>query len=836
MYWKLGWREIRRHPGRAVLTLASVVIAVAGIVAVGFTSQTTRRAFDEIYQTIAGRAALEISAQIGDTFDQDLLDQVSAVPGVKAAVPLMQRRTILYVGRKGTQLTALGIDPQRDPAVHDYKLEAGKSLVDASGVMLHSAMAKSLGVNVGDTVELLTRRGIVKTQVVGLYTLAGTATTGHGGVLLMPLTAAQALFRAPKKLDTIQIVLEPDASATAVEKQIAETLPLGVTVHPPAARSAMAEETSLSTEQGLNMGRIFVLLVAIFIILNTFLIGVTQMRRQLSIMRAIGATRMQAAQLIFGQALLLGASGTLLGSVLGVFVAHYLSAAMGELYLTTLPSIELKPGPFVWAVSVGLGISILGAALPAIKAAFSSPMEAMRDIQPGTIDSVARWLVALGALLVVACSAVLMGSIDGDLPTGSAIWGSILLLTGVVLMMPLAMPVVTGVAALVVKPWMRLETRLACRQLVRHRSRTTLTVVAVFIAVAAGVALANSVIDNVQDVRNWYHKTIIADFFLRAMAPDMATGMAADLPDALDGEIRKVRGITALDTVRFVSVKAAGEQVSMIVRKFDNPELQEFDLVSGNPDTVRESLHNGETVIGSVLAERAKLKVGDTITMQTKDGEHTLRIAGVTNDYQAGGLTMYVDRDLAHTLLSIGGVDAYVIKADHDQLHDVKDELQKLADKYGILLQSFSDIQQKIDAMMAGVVAGLWGIVVLMLIVAAFGVANTLMMTVLEQTREFGLLRVVAMTRGQIRRTIFAQALVIGLLALVPGVFAGMGVAYLIHLETESMIGHPVKFVPHPWLLAGGLLFGLIVVTLAAWVPAERASRLELTEALRMAA
>ena len=95
--------------------------------------------------------------------------------------------------------------------------------------------------------------------------------------------------------------------------------------------------------------------------------------------------------------------------------------------------------------------------------------------------------------------------------------------------------------------------------------------------------------------------------------------------------------------------------------------------------------------------------------------------------------------------------------------------LQKLVAENGLLLQSFSDVQHKIDAMMAGVVAGLWGMVVLGLVVAAFGVANTFTMTVLEQTREFGLLRVVAMTRNQVRKTIFAQALMMGLLALSAG-------------------------------------------------------------------
>src|SRR5262245_50994708 len=107
MYWKLGWREIRRHPVRAILTLASVVIAVAAVVAVGFASRTARRAFDDIYQAVAGRADLEVSAEVGDTFDERLLDKIAQVPGVKSAAPLIQRPVIMYVGKKSVQLMAL---------------------------------------------------------------------------------------------------------------------------------------------------------------------------------------------------------------------------------------------------------------------------------------------------------------------------------------------------------------------------------------------------------------------------------------------------------------------------------------------------------------------------------------------------------------------------------------------------------------------------------------------------------------------------------------------------------------------------------------------------------
>jgi putative ABC transport system permease protein len=123
--------------------------------------------------------------------------------------------------------------------------------------------------------------------------------------------------------------------------------------------------------------------------------------------------------------------------------------------------------------------------------------------------------------------------------------------------------------------------------------------------------------------------------------------------------------------------------------------------------------------------------------------------------------------------------------------------------------------------------------VVLALVVAAFGVANTLMITVFEQTRELGLLRILAMTRMQVRKSILAQALTMGLVALIPGIAAGVGVAYLINWATYPVIGHVIPFQIHPELLFGSAAVGLVLVIAAAWVPAERAARLELPVALR---
>ena len=138
-----------------------------------------------------------------------------------------------------------------------------------------------------------------------------------------------------------------------------------------------------------------------------------------------------------------------------------------------------------------------------------------------------------------------------------------------------------------------------------------------------------------------------------------------------------------------------------------------------------------------------------------------------------------------------------------------------------------------INTIVNGVVGGLWGILVLALLVAAFGVANTLTMNVLEQTRELALLWVVAMTRRQVRKMVLSQAGIIGVIGLALGMLFGVTLAFLISNSTMMLLGYPVPFIVHPLFLAGCFAAGLALVLAAALLPAERAARLDLLIALQ---
>src|SRR5882757_9591729 len=175
--WKFAWREVRMRPSRAILTLLSIVIGVAAVVAVTIASGTTGHAFDEIYKAVAGKADLEIVAPVGGSFDEKIVSQVRQISGVQVVAPLIKRNTILYINKRNYRLIALGVDPAVDQVVRDYDVTEGKSLREADGIMLDETFARNTGVKVGDKVQIFTRHAQPWATVVGFYKPRGVAGT-----------------------------------------------------------------------------------------------------------------------------------------------------------------------------------------------------------------------------------------------------------------------------------------------------------------------------------------------------------------------------------------------------------------------------------------------------------------------------------------------------------------------------------------------------------------------------------------------------------------------------------------------------------------------------------
>jgi putative ABC transport system permease protein len=161
------------------------------------------------------------------------------------------------------------------------------------------------------------------------------------------------------------------------------------------------------------------------------------------------------------------------------------------------------------------------------------------------------------------------------------------------------------------------------------------------------------------------------------------------------------------------------------------------------------------------------------------------------------------------------------------------EQLQAFCRDRGLSLQSHADFRAWFDRKIDGTVAICWTLMMLVFVVASFGVVNTLTMNVLEQTRELGVLRALGMQRGQLRKVILAQAVALGVTSLGPGIVVGIALAYVMNLAAEPLQGHTIEFRIEPALVAACCTAALVIAVLAAAFPARRAARLQVIRALQ---
>lgn len=843
--WKFTLREVKSRPGRAMLTLLSIVIGVAAVVAVTVGTTTTHQAYQTMYESVAGRAAFEVVAEGGGFFDGDVIAKIEQVPGVETAIPSIQKVSALWHKKNHVRLMVMGIDPTNDESVREYDLKEGEFFRKKYDALLEAGFAQGLGVAVGDKVKLGTSRGGLtggmKTfTITGLLSPRGAAGFNQGGVIFLPLRTAEYLFAKNGNVNTISIVLNETADEKLVGAEIAKCLPVGLSVRSPMARSQLAKETVQDAEKGLNFAYALMIVLAAFTIFNTFLMNVGERRRQLAVLRAIGTTRRQIIRMLLLEGLAMGFVGTVLGSLVGLGGAYALTQAMGKVYSTTMPALRITPGPFILVAFLGPGISLLAMFIPARIAGKISPLEGMRFIASEGKSGVSLAYITLSVTFFILTGSVLAACITGYLPIELTVFAGAIFTAAFVLLVPIMLGILAAVAATVLYPILRVEGRIAQRQILRRRVRTTLTIGLLYIAVSTAISLGTTILNCVEDIRSWQAKTLKGDFFVRALAPDLATGTAPPMPESLGKELRAVDGVTNVDSLRYVSAsmqvkdpKPRKQSVLLFIRDFTDKGDLPLALQEGDPTQVRKLLDQGEVVMGTVLANRTNTKVGDEITLETSKGPTKLRVAATSTAYLVGGMVIYMEGQTARRLLGVEDVNMFIVNTAPGMLEKVQAEVKPICNKAGLMLHSFADLRRRVDDLMTGVVASLWGLLVLGFVVGAFGIANTLTMNVLEQTRELALLRVVAMTRWQVRKTVIAQAVIIGFIGLTLGTVGGIIGSYISNLCAVPLLGHAVEFTLHPSLLAVCFATGLVVIMAAAWLPAERAARLNLLIALQ---
>jgi putative ABC transport system permease protein len=833
--WRFSWNNFRLRPVRNLLTILSIAGGVAAVVAVLQSTAATRLQLDSLHQRLASRVAMEIQAKDASAFPMDDAPSTAAVPEIQAVIPIYRVFAKVVAGREEARGVAIGVEAEQYRLTRDFTIVSGRMYRDRNEVCLESSVAERLGVVVGDEVRVGARGlpWLLSRKVTGILKPSGIGAIKETASIFMPLEDGAKLGKSPKKVTALQIVLEPQTKPDKVAAAIKGRLPENLIVTNAASAADMSQSTEALIRMGLNAAATLSVVAAIFIVINTFQISVAERQRQFALLRIVGATTEQVGALIHREAFVLGAIGTLAGIFAGVLGSTALSQGMQDVFgFTNMVRVAIRPEAILGGLIFGPLVVMVSVWQPA-RTACEAPM--LRTLKAGFSSASGKsWRntsgYGFGAL--VAAALMFVCSFQGIFAQWTSIGGIALVLMAGLAFLPILIERASNALYRVIGLWFGVEALLGQRQLLDHFGRTSLTAAVLFVVSATSISIGSTTLAVTRDIESWLDRTLTADFLLRASRPRVDMSESEALPADIAEKLKAIPGIIFVDQMSFSLVSADGVSATLMVRQLPEYKTLPLDLVQGEPTEVRRQLLSGGAVVGAVLANRIGCTPGDVIRIELGRISHTVQVAGVAREYTAGGLMIIMDRAAAQQLFPLQAAQVYGVRSDKSAVENVGVELRRLSREHGLIYQSLSDLRNLVRSMVSGLTSRLWTILVLALIIAAFAIVNTLTMNVIEQTRHLGVLRVVGILRMQVFRMFVLQALVLSLLALIPGTIVGVVMSFLITTAFQGVSEYAVEFVVDPVLLLGYLACGVSLSLMAAVLPAIRAGRLKPLEAI----
>lgn len=834
---RLAWRYLAKRGARSALTTLAVMFGVMLIFGLNGLIPSLMASFNRGVLSSAGKVDIVVTSSFNQPFGADVADRIARVPGIGVASPQVQRiaplpRSAGAAPGDLAQLTVVGVDIATIATVHELPIASGRALGpgDSEAVVLASDLARQLDLNLGDKLVLPSSVGTQRFTVVGLLS---TGVVPGQEQVFVPLGAAQRLFALGARITTVEASLAPGADRASVEADVARTLGGDYQVGGLSSNSSLVASLQVSTF-AFNMFGVFALATAGFIILNSFRTVVAERRRDIGMLRAIGARRRTITALFLTESLLQGALGTALGLLAGWGLAAGLMAAMSRMFEAVvhikLGGPVFTPTTWVEAIVLGVGVTVLAAVLPARAAGRVTPMEAMRP-QVGEVYArqVGRraW-IGLGLVLVS-----LFGLVAG---TASLVGlGALVFLVGLALVAPVIVGPAADLGGRVIELVFAREGKIARSNLQRNPGRSAITVSAVMLGLAAIVAMLTTVASIFTGFIGYIDRSLSADYMLIPQSIVLSQGNVAAGPRLVE-EIRHTPGIGPVSTLRMSQAKQDGVDVQVIgVDPASYPQVAGFEWNAPSTDAALTQLSAGRWVIANgIYAAQHNLVLGQALTLQTPNGQRTYHLAGIGNDYLNAKLsTLYVsqvnlakDFDVTADLLVMAnrkpGADAAVVRARLDRI---------VADYPAFRLYESKQWRDEQLKTFDASISVFYAMTAALALPSLLALVNTLAISVLARTREIGMLRAVGATRRQIRRMVLAESLLLSVIGIVLGILAGLWLGYAM-VVAMSAVGWPMPYA-FPW---GGIvatvIVGLVFGVIAAVVPARSASKLDVVNAL----
>ncbi|MFI7284611.1 ABC transporter permease [Micromonospora chersina] len=832
---------------RLLLSGLAVVLGVMFVSGAFVLTDTLGRSFDAVFSDAFSEVDVNVAAkpkvalsevegeQVAAPVPASVVDRVKAVPGVTDVRGVVNADGARLIGSNGKVVTSFGPPQLGENWVGEsdlLKLREGRAPQADDEIVVNVALAEAAKVKVGDRVGVLTLAPKKEFTLVGVFGYSGgrDSVGGVNEVMFTTPVAQQLMLGKPDVFSNVTARAADGTTPGALRDEVARALGTDYEVK---TGKQLADDASASLKEGLSFfNKILLgfaavaLLVGTFLILNTFSIIVAQRTRELALMRAIGASGRQVIGSVVLEAVAVGLIASVLGLAAGIGVGALLAYLFGKLAGgLTLAGLGVPPAAVIGAFAVGLVITVVAALLPALRASRIPPIAAMQDV--ATPDRPLT-KVTVGGSVVTAIGAGLLflglGGHAGDNTLATILGGVLFAFIGVALLTPLiSRPVVALLGTIFA--W-SVPGKLGRLNSGRNPRRTAITAAALMVGIAL-VTGVTVILDSAKgSISALAEDTIKAELVIsgaqagpRPASFDPAVlEKAADIPGVqlVDGEYGDMATVNGERTW-----VAASSDVAALERIF-GAKADAGDISRLGPD---------QMLLSSDTAKSRNLSVGSTVTVQLSRGEaRTYTVSGI---YESSQLTnpVVLPPQAATDFAIPQPIQGFVQLAPGTSVDAVQPQIERLladspevsvADRAAFIKQQTSQLDTPLRMIQI--------LLALAIVIAVLGIINTLALSVLERTRELGLLRAIGLRRAQTMRMITVEAVVISIFGALLGVVVGTGLGAAV---VRALKDEGITDLVLPWSqMVTFLVLAAIIGVVAAVLPAIRAARINVLGAI----
>ncbi len=843
--WKATIANLRAHRLRLVLTALSIVLGVAFVTGTLIFTDTLHNTFDQLFRGVYGKISVQVRqpSPVNDQFGnkafipmpESILPRVANLPGVAASEGSVNGFAQL-VDKHSKAITTtgaptIGASYGTVPEISGFSLVSGHAPHGPTEVVIDKGTADKHGFKVGDPIEILFQGPPQRFTIVGIVKFGKANGLGGATVAQFDLLVAQQLLNRVGTFDAVNLLAKPGVSPATLQATVTPHLPAR---YQAVTGSQLATENANQVNKSLGVITDFLLVFALvslfvgsFIILNTFSILVAQRTREFALFRALGASRRQVLLATLIEAAVVGLVAAVLGIIIGALLATGLEAVFKAVG-ASIPSYGLvfQPRTAVVGLIVGVGVSVLASLNPARRASRVPPVAALgstlAEPQQTPVRRTIIGTVCLALGLAVMMIGLFVSHHNQALEVG---FGIALTFIGVATLAPFVARPVTGVIGRPLRRLSGVSGVLARQNAMRNPRRTAATASALMIGLAL-VTMFSVVGQSAKaSVSNSIKQEFLGDYVVKTTGTQFG-----NFSPTVEPKIAAVPGVEATSPQRSGNAKLGSSTVTLTaVDAHTIGQLLKIDVKSGS----LSSLSRGQIMVESNTASSKGLKVGAPIHLRfAKTGEEALIVGGTYASSQLIGTNYLVSTSVfeANFTDQLDQVVMIKVAANADPVA-VRNGIDQAISAYpNVEVQNPAQVEKDQASQVNQLLTIIYVLLALAILIAVLGIINTLVLSVVERTREFALLRAVGMARRQVRTMVRGESVVIALFGAVLGVLVGLGFGVAL---TSAIIRNQggVVSIPVSSLIVFVILATIFGIVAAVW-PARRAARTNVIMAL----